>query len=240
MSEISILGIIPARGGSKGVPQKNTRDLAGYSLVERAFYTANQSRVLNRLILSSDDQKAIDISQKIGLEVPFIRPSQLATDNTPMLDVVLHALDNLDPDQTKYQAVLLLQPTSPLRQAEHLRRAVDILIKESASSVCSVASVPLDLCPHYLMRVDKNGYLGPFMNDGMKYTRRQDVPRAYRRCGTVFLTRTAVLREDRNFYGNQCVPMILPAEETLNIDTVEDWQAAEQEISKDRGLRYVS
>ncbi|MBX2811707.1 MAG: acylneuraminate cytidylyltransferase family protein [Myxococcales bacterium] len=226
MSEIRILAIIPARAGSKGVPHKNTRCLAGKSLIERAFEVAQSSKLFEKIILSSDDHNAIGIAQKIGLEVPFVRPSLLATDVTPMIDVVLHSLDFLDPDGEQFQAIMLLQPTSPFRKVEHLNEAVRLLQCCSASGVCSVVPVPFDWCPHYLLKLGEKGMLAPFMPDGFNYSRRQDVPRAYRRCGTVFLTRAETIRGEKSFYGDRCVPLLTDPSESLNIDSQADWEKA--------------
>lgn len=226
---LRVLGIIPARAGSKGVPRKNVRPLAGRSLIERAFEVASASGVLARIVLSTDDVEAMAVGRRVGLDVPFRRPSALSTDTTPMIDVVLHTLDAL---KETYDAVLLLQPTSPYRRTQHIHRAIEVLrVDPTASAVCSVTPVPPELCPHYLMRVNAEGRLEPFMPDGDNYARRQDVPRAHQRCGTVFLTRTEVLRQERSFYGARCAPMILPREEALNIDTPEEWALAERVLS---------
>ena len=238
MTSLRILGIIPARAGSKGVPEKNTRLLFGKSLIERAYEAGRSSGVLSRIILSSNDPSALRIAQFIGLETPFVRPDKLADDRAPMLDVVLHALSAVDPAQDGYDAVMLLQPSSPLRTGEHLRRAVDLLERRDGSAVCSVVRVPLDRCPHYLMKIDDTGRLKSFMPDGHLYSRRQDVPVAYHRCGTIFLTRVSVLKSYRSFYGEACIPMVLPNDETINIDTLEDWREAERRVGPSQ-LRNV-
>lgn len=227
---MKVLGLIPARGGSKGVPGKNTRELLGKSLIERAYSTACAAGVLDRIVLSSDDETAVRIAGKIGLEVPFVRPAEVSGDTTAMIDVVLHALDCLEKDGYLPDAVCLLQPTSPLRQAKHIQQAVEILGEHD--SVCTVIPLPQDLCPHYVMKITEDGYLDHFMPDGAKYTRRQDVPLAYRREGTIFLTKTSVLREQRSFYGSRCKPLPLDLEESLNIDTAEEWAEAETRLTE--------
>ena len=228
---LAILGVVPARRGSKGVPGKNVRPLAGRSPIERAYDVAAASRVLRRIILSTDDPDALALARRVGLDVPFARPPALARDDTPMIDVVLHALAELEARGERFDAVLLLQPTSPLRTPEHLRRAVGLLeASPEASAVCSVTPVPPERCPHYLMKVSERGFLQPFMPDGARYRRRQDVPRAHQRCGTVFLTRTGVLETERSFYGPTCLPMQLAPDEAINIDGPEDWAAAERRL----------
>jgi CMP-N,N'-diacetyllegionaminic acid synthase len=225
-----ILGLIPARGGSKGVPAKNIRPLAGKSLIQRAYECGMAADVLERIVLSTDNPAIADHGCSIGVAVPFVRPADLATDVASMLDVVLHALDRLrELDGYEPDAVLLLQPTAPLRTPEHIRKAVERL--GGNDSVCSVVPLPKDLCPHYVMRIRADEYLDYFLPDGASYTRRQDVPQAYKRDGTIFLTRSRVLMEQRSFYGARCVPLLIDAAESLNIDTPEDWAAAERALA---------
>lgn len=226
---MKVLGLIPARGGSKGLPGKNTRILAGKSLIERAYESARASGALDRIILSTDDGEALEIARSIGLEAPFTRPPEISGDTTPMIDVALHALNFLQARGDAYDVLALLQPTSPLRRAEHIRAALDRL--DGHDAVCTVVPLPRDLCPHYVMQITPEGYLDYFMPDGSTYTRRQDVPLAYRRDGTLFVTRVEALREFRNFYGERCLPLELDPSESLNIDTPEEWAEAEERLS---------
>ncbi len=226
---MKVLGLIPARGGSKGVPGKNVRPLLGRSLIERAFESARASGVLDRIVLSTDDAAAAGEARRIGLEVPFLRPTEFAGDTSPMIDVAIHALRTLAEGGYAADVLVLLQPTSPLRTAEHIRRALAML--EGHDAVCTVVPVPKDLCPHYLMKVGDDGFLTYFMPDGPRYTRRQDVPQAYRRDGTLFVTRAPVILEQRSFYGSRCAPFLLSRDESMNIDTPQDWTEAEQRLA---------
>ena len=230
MQSLRVLGLIPARGGSKGVPGKNTRLLAGKSLIERAFDCARASDILDRIIISTDEPTIADHARALGLDVPFMRPNRWASDTSPMIDVAIHACDALRAKEG-YQAdaLLLLQPTSPLRKPSHIRRAIRML--QDNDSVCSVVPLPKDLCPHYLMKIRDDGYLDYFMSDGPKYTRRQDVPQAYKRDGTIFLTRTSVIIEQRSFYGSRSLPMLIDLSESLNIDSPDEWAVAETILS---------
>lgn len=223
------LGLIPARGGSKGLPGKNIRPLVGRSLIERAFESALASGVLDRIVISTDEESIASEARRIGLEVPFMRPAEFARDESPMLDVALHALRALSSGGYLPDMLVLLQPTSPLRTAEHIRRAVALV--EGNDSVCTVVPVPKDLCPHYLMKIEDDGFLAYFMPDGPRFTRRQDVPQAYRRDGTLFVTRASVIREQRSFYGARCVPYVLSPGESMNIDTPDDWAEAERRLA---------
>jgi CMP-N,N'-diacetyllegionaminic acid synthase len=223
---MKVLGLIPARGGSKGIPGKNLRQLAGKSLIQRAYESAAAAGVLDRIILSTDDLEIAATGRSLGVEIPFLRPPEFARDESPMIDVVIDALTTLAHDGYQPDAVLLLQPTSPLRQPRHIQEALRLL--GSNDAVCSVIPLPRDLCPHYVMKITADGYLDYFMSDGVRYTRRQDVPLAYRREGTIFLTTRSVLLEQRSFYGQRCVPLLLDPREVCNIDAPEDWAEAER------------
>jgi CMP-N,N'-diacetyllegionaminic acid synthase len=228
---MKVLGLIPARGGSKGLLGKNVKPLAGKSLIERAYETAVASLALDRIILSSDNDTIIAAAAKFGLEAPFMRPAALATDSSPMIDVAVHALDELGRKGYEPDALMLLQPTSPLRRPSHISCAIELLADNDA--VCSVIQVPLDLSPHYVMKITDRGFLDYFLPEGRTYIRRQDVPRAYKRDGTIFLTRRSVILGQRSFYGQRCVPLHLAEAESLNIDTAEDWAEAERRLYSD-------
>lgn len=225
-----LLGLVPARAGSKGVPGKNAKPLLGKPLLQWTVEAAVAADVLDRVVISTEDEALAALAVDAGAEAPFLRPASLAGDKTPMIDVVLDALSRLDALGYRPDAVALLQPTSPMRRPEHVRAAVDALSTD-ADSVCTVVQVPLELSPHYVMRLDSRGHLTHFLDDGAQYTRRQDVPRAYRRDGTVYLTRRRVLTEERSFYGSACVPLVLSAADSVTIDTPEDWAEAERRLA---------
>lgn len=224
-----ILGLIPARAGSKGVPRKNIRLLANKSLIQRAFESAQQSCVLDRIVLSTDDPNAVMLASTLGLEAPFLRPECLAGDQAPMIDVVLHALNELANAGYFPDAVMLLQPTTPTRTSAHIIDAIDLLA--GTQSVCSVMEIPKIFCPHHVMRICDNGMLDNFLPDGKRYSRRQDVPPAYVRDGTIYLTRSAVIRDQHSLYGTTCRPMVIPWGASINIDTEQDWKEAEHYFS---------
>ncbi|MGN6800170.1 MAG: acylneuraminate cytidylyltransferase family protein [Gaiellaceae bacterium] len=226
---LRVLGIVPARGGSKGVPRKNERLLGGRTLIERARDAASESGVIDRLVLSTDSESIAALGKTLGIDVPFMRPAHLATDESPMLGVVEHALDALAGDGYRPDAVALLQPTSPLRRADHIADAVDLLVGD-ATSVVSVTAIPPHLAPHYAMRID-GPHLVPFLSEGAAVTRRQDVPPAYFRNGTIYLTRVEVVLEQHDLYGTRCIPLEIPAEDALSIDTEDDWELAERRLT---------
>lgn len=225
-----VLGLVPARGGSKGVPGKNTRLLAGRPLLEYTCRAAFDSGVIERVILSTDSEAIAECGRGLGLEVPFMRPSALAQDDTPMLAVIEHALNELRREGWEPEMVVLLQPTSPLRSASHVRSAVELLRSSGADSVVTVTALPLHLSPDYVMRIE-GGRLRPFLPDGLGVSRRQDARPAYSRDGTVYAFRAATVRSFGTIYGDDCRPLVIDAAESLSIDTAADWAAAEHALA---------
>jgi CMP-N-acetylneuraminic acid synthetase len=226
-----VLGLVPARGGSKGVPGKNTRLLGGRPLLEYTARAARESGVLDRVVVSTDSNEIAECGRRIGLEVPFLRPSALAQDDTPMAPVVAHALDELRREGWEPGVVVLLQPTSPLRTPQHIRSAVDLLAKTGADSVVTVVAVPAHLSPDYVMRIE-DGRLQHFFPEGARLTRRQDARPAYVRDGTVYAFRSDAFRRTGTIYGEDCRPLLLDAAESLSIDTPADWAAAERALAE--------
>jgi len=222
-----VLGIVPARGGSKGVPGKNVRPLAGRTLLEYTARAARESGVLDRVILSTDSPEIADTGRRAGLDVPFMRPATLAADDTPMLPVIQHALESLARDGWSPDMIVLLQPTSPLRRPDHIRAAVTTLRDTKADSVVTVVEIPRHLSPDYLMRLD-GGRLQPFLPEGARVTRRQDARPAYSRDGTVYAFWRATIERFGGIYGEDCRPLLIDARESLSIDSPADWDAAER------------
>ena len=222
-----VLAIVPARGGSKGVPGKNVRLLGGRTLLEYTAAAARDAAVIDRIVVSTDSEEVAAAGRAAGLEVPFLRPAALAQDDTAMLPVICHAIDEVTRAGWTPELVVLLQPTSPLRRPDHVARAVDLLRSSGADSVVTVVEVPKHLSPDYVMRID-GGVLRPFLPEGERVTRRQDVRPAYSRDGTVYAFRRDTLDRCGSIYGDDCRPLIIDARESLSIDTPEDWAAAEK------------
>lgn len=165
----TVLGIITARGGSKGVPRKNIKDLGGKPLIAWTIEAAKESGVFSRIILSTDDEEIAEVGKKYDAEIPFMRPSELAQDTTPTLPVLIHAVnwlkenDNFYPDYT-----VILQPTVPFRQGWHLHEAVKLLESSGAGSVVSVCEVPGDFNHHWQFQLDEEGRLKIFTGEELK------------------------------------------------------------------------
>jgi len=223
---LAVLAVVPARAGSKGVPGKNERLLAGKTLVVRAAEAARASGVVDRCVLSTDSERIAELGREAGLEVPFLRPAELARDDSPMQPVIEHALHEVEREGFRPDAVLVLQPTAPLRTGKHIAAAVRLLDESGADSVVSVVEIPKHLSPHYAMRISGER-LEPFLPEGAAITRRQDVEPAFTREGTVYAVRRDVLVDRHDLYGSDCRPLVLPAAESVNIDSPEDWAAAE-------------
>lgn len=225
-----VLGLVPARGGSKGVPGKNIRPLAGRPLLEYTARVARASGVIDRLVLSTDSPEIAEVGRRAGLDVPFLRPAALAADDTPMLPVVRYTLDGLAEQGWTPEILVILQPTSPLRRAEHIRDAVTILRETQADSVVTVVEVPRHLSPDYVMRIE-DGRLRTFLPEGAKVTRRQDARQAYSRDGTVYACWTRTITRFGNIYGEECRPLVVDAQDSLSIDSPADWDAAERMLA---------
>jgi CMP-N-acetylneuraminic acid synthetase len=220
-----VLGVIPARGGSKGIPGKNIVSLGGRPLLAYTGDAVRSSTRLTRTIVSTDDSAIADCARSLGLDIPFMRPAALAGDEVPMLPVLQHAVRTLEEQGFASDIVVLLQPTSPFRRAEHIDAAVSALERTGGDSVVSVVEVPHQFNPLSVMSIE-DGRLKPF-TDGAAPNRRQDKPRVYARNGpAVLAVRTRVLQEG-SLYGEQTWPLVMAPEDSIDIDTPWDARVAE-------------
>lgn len=227
-----VLAIVPARGGSKGVPRKNVLELTpGRTLLHYVAEAARKATRVNKVILSTEDEEIARVGREAGLEVPFMRPRELAADETPMLAVLRHAIDQVVASGWTPEYVVLLQPTSPCRRWTHIDDAVGLLMSEGPDSVVSVVEVPKHLSPDYVMKI-ADGTLQPFLPGGARVTRRQDVRPAYYRDGTVYAFRRDTIERFGDIYGHRCVPLLIDARDSLSIDSPEDWAEAERRLEK--------
>ena len=224
------LGVVPARGGSKGIPRKNLASLAGRPLLAYTADAARASRRLARVVLSTDSSEIAAAGAALGLDVPFIRPAAFSADDTPMLPVLQHALEMMTAAGVDADAVVLLQPTSPLRRAAHIDAAIDLLESSGADSVVSVVEVPHQFHPLSVMAIEGDR-LRPIA-DRPTVTRRQDKPRVYARNGpAVLAVRSAVLRAG-SLYGGHTCPLVMSSRESVDIDDAWDLELADLILSK--------
>lgn len=237
---MKVLGIITARAGSKGLPGKNLRMLGSKPLLAYTIDAARHSGALDRVILSTEDEQIANAGREHGCDVPFIRPRDLAADDTPHLPVIQHAVQWMA-ERASYRAdaVMILQPTSPLRQPEDIRAAVDLLAGSNADSVLSVSEVPAHAHPMRVLRIDDTGAAVLFVTGAPvrhRINRRQDLPAAWVMNGAIYLCRTHVLTaREPSLYGDRVLVYRMPADRGLSIDDVHDWAAAERALGISNG-----
>jgi CMP-N,N'-diacetyllegionaminic acid synthase len=225
----TVLGLVPARGGSKGIPRKNIRALDGTPLLVYTARAALNAASLSRILLSTDDPEIAAVGRSAGLEVPFLRPANLALDSTPMVQVVLHAIAWAQSCGLVYDAVCVLQPPSPLRSAATIDRCVSLLWERDVDSVISVRPVPAEYNPHWMYFESSAGLLEPCVG-GPEITRRQELPRAYHPDGSVFVVKTEVLMREQSLKGKRMLGAVSPAEEAADLDTEEQWRDLERRL----------
>lgn len=228
---MKLLALIPARGGSKGVPGKNIRLLGGESLLWYSYEAARISGLFSEIVLSTEDESIAEVGKKIGMMVPFIRPADLANDSAKSIDVVNHALTCMEEMGYQYNAVVLLQPTSPFRRKNLIADAALLMQERGADSIVSVRKVPHQYNPHWVFEATDDYTLHIATGEQELISQRQNLPDAYYRDGQVYITKTEVLKERNAFIGSKLTYILNEyAGSTINIDTLEDWQAAEQYI----------
>lgn len=234
-----ILGVITARGGSKGIPRKNIKELKGEPLIAYTIKAAQESGIFDRIILSTDDAEIAEVAKKYGVEVPFMRPAELAQDNTPHLPVMQHAVSWLK-DNEDYcpDAVMLLQPTAPLRQVQHIKEAVNLFLKSGADSVVGVAETPGHFSPYWAVVEGSGGWARLFFSGEpvfKRITRRQNFPKkTYHHNGAIYLFKTDLLfiEPEPNFYGDKVAIYPMEEEYSINIDGFDDWILAENVLNR--------
>jgi N-acylneuraminate cytidylyltransferase len=219
----TLLGIIPARGGSKGIPRKNIRLVKGKPLIVWTIEQAKRSKFLDRVVLSSDDSEIMDIAVNCGCEVPFRRPSELAADDTPGIMPVLHAIENLP----GYDYVVLLQPTSPLRSAEDIDNCISLCVERGAPACVSVTRCAEN--PYLMYWREQDLRLNPLITNSGRITCRQQVPEVFRLNGAVYVARSNWLKKTGSFVTPETIGYEIPANRSLDIDTEADLQFVKEQ-----------
>ncbi|MFM2242482.1 MAG: hypothetical protein RLZ97_1337 [Verrucomicrobiota bacterium] len=222
----TVLTLIPARGGSKGLLGKNTRPFLGKPLIAHTIDAARDSGVAGRIVVSTDDAEIARVSAESGADVPFLRPAEIAGDAAPVLAAALHALDWFTTyEGWKAEWLLLLQPTSPLRTADDIRRAFEIARSENTDAVLAVSETKSH--PFWVKTLLLSGHLQPFIADQKAPARRQELPPAYAINGLLYLVRTSTLREEGAFCPTNTRPLLIPSIRAFDIDSEEDFLIAE-------------
>ena len=224
-----VLGIIPARGGSKGIIRKNLKILGDKPLIAYSIEQALKSTLLSKVIVSTEDDEIAALAKAYGAEVPFVRPEILATDEASSIEVVQHAIAFFESNGEFYDAVCLLQPTSPFREKGFIDKAITTFKSENSLALVSVLEVPHEFNPHWTFESDKNGKLKIATGENEIIKRRQDLPKAYFRDGSLYLTKTELIKSG-TFYGDQLNYIVNNPDLYVNIDTPKDWEIAEEKL----------
>jgi CMP-N,N'-diacetyllegionaminic acid synthase len=224
----SVLAIIPARGGSKGLPGKNILPLAGKPLIIWSLEAARNSKFIDRCIVSTDDDKIVEIVKEFGGEIPFNRPAHLATDESTTFDVLEHGIQFFKSQSVEFDYLVLLEPTSPLRDSNDIDLSIKILHsnRSNADSIVGVSKVEATH-PVFDVSINKMGLIQPFMGESFKIYRRQEIEELYFFEGSIYVSDIQVLLEEKNFYHDRTMPFIMPRWKSLEIDEMIDLLTAE-------------
>jgi CMP-N-acetylneuraminic acid synthetase len=231
IATLKVLGIIPARGGSKGVLHKNLKSLGGRPLIWYTIVAALASCLLDRVMVSSDDPDTLHF---VGLfpevEVPFIRPKSLATDHTPTFDVIHHAVEYYSKQGISFDYVCLLQPTSPFRSQNLIDQCIQYTIDKNADSLVTVRRIPHQFSPYWAFEASQSGEFSRVMKDSQIIPRRQDLPVTYYRDGCIYMAKTSLIQQG-HLLGGQMIGFENGNSPYINIDTQADWEIAEKLIA---------
>jgi len=233
----NIIGLIPARSGSKGIHRKNIQFLAGKPLIAWTISAALDSGTCDRIVVSTDDPETASIARDFGAETPFMRPAPISTDTAQSFSVAEHAVNFMnDACASPFTHILFLQPTSPLRNAGDIQNAVQI----GEKTKMPVVSVSEPAVHPFLCRVIRNdGTLGNLIPESVKYSRRQDYPPVYALNGAIYFLPLDILKTERTLVPEKAVPYHMPPERSLDIDTSWDFFLAEQLLGRAKnGLSY--
>ena len=237
MSEYRILGVIPARGGSKGVPRKNIKPVLGKPLIAYTIEAALQSRLMTEVVVSTEDEEIADVSRQYGAQVPFMRPDELAGDSAQAVPTIQHAVREMEQlNGFRYDVVVMLQPTTPLRTAEDIDESLRKLLDTGADSVISVVEVG-GYHPVRMKRIvpdpDRDSdILVDYAEEEVENMPRQELPDVYLRAGSIYATRRDVLMERNSFKGTVSRPYVIPSERHVNVDTPLDMKIAEWRLQE--------
>lgn len=219
-----ILSIIPARGGSKGIPHKNIMELCGKPLIAYSIEAAKKSKYIDKVLVSTDDQKIKEVSVSFGAEVPFLRPEEISNDSAKSIDVVLHAVNFLKNAGESFDYVILLQPTSPLRSSQDIDEAIEKLVgseRESLVSVCEASENPV-----LMRKIEEDRLKEIFQYEG-ENLRRQELPSFYIFNGAIYIDTVEMLFKEKRFVDEDTIPYVMEKGKSIDIDTYFDARIAE-------------
>lgn len=221
-----MLAIIPARGGSKGVPRKNIKDLAGKPLIYYTIKTAKESNHIDRIIVSTDDEEIADIALKYGAEVPFLRPEELATDKAKAIDNYIYTINKLNEmNSDVIEEFIVLQPTSPLRTTSDIDNAIKIFYENKADTVISV--VKAEHPPIWYKKINDKGVLADYFPFADNSLNRQEAEETYLPNGAIYIFNYEALIKNYRYYNSQTYPYVMKRENSIDVDTILDFKLAE-------------
>jgi CMP-N,N'-diacetyllegionaminic acid synthase len=230
-----VLAVIPARGGSKGIKDKNIRPLAGKPLIAFSIEAAKSSELLGDFLVSTDSKRIAEIARSLGAPVPFLRPASLAQDSSPTVDTLIHAVEWYEREKgRRVDAVAILQPTAPLRLGSDIDAALQIFFEGKARSLFScfqeTSSHPL------VMYIEAEGLLKPLLSDHDAVVRRQDFPPVYVRNGAIYIASRELVIDERRIRDDRSMLYLMPRERSVNIDELDDFEEAERALAKREGF----
>ncbi len=227
-----ILILIPARGGSKGVPKKNVRQIGGKPLIVHTIEAALQANISARVMVTTDDEEIALIAKNAGADVPFMRPFHLAEDNTTTLAVVEYVLERLEKEESYIpDFIILLQPTSPFRNSVDIEKSMQIMLDQDCDSVISVTEVKEH--PFIMYDVNERGRLQQYTHNPQQLTRRQDFPPVYKVNGAIYIVKKQIWDKYKSFNHVPVIyPYIMSTESSIDIDDEIDWNLAQLLYSK--------
>lgn len=227
-----MLAIIPARGGSKGLPGKNIRSLHGKPLIAHTIEAALNASMITRVICSTDSQEIANIALSAGAEVPFLRPAHLALDNSLAIDNYVYTVDRLITEGMKENSYCVLLPTTPLRNAADIDGAIKVFNDNNADSVISCYPAPHPLL--WYRYIDENGVLRNYDSNSNQLANRQQEQQSYLPNGAIYVFRHEILKNTRRYYTERTFPYLMPANRSVDIDSIDDFEYAEYLLAKGR------
>ena len=225
-SELRVLAVVPARGGSKGVPRKNLRKVSGKSLIAWTAEVCRQLPWIDRAILSTDDEEIAAEGRRCGLEVPFMRPGELAGDDAKSNDMWQHCWLTCERTDQRYDVSLLLEPTSPLRAPGDVEETFDLLVSSGAKAAATVSRTPSSFTPHKTLLLSPGNRIAFYHDDGASFSLRQNIPPYYHRNGVCYAVRRETLLGKGHIIEDDCVALEI-SHPLVNIDTESDLEFAE-------------
>jgi CMP-N,N'-diacetyllegionaminic acid synthase len=227
---MKILAIIPARGGSKGLPGKNIKDLHGKPLIAYTIEVAKQSKHISEIHVSSDDNEILAVAEKYGVITKFIRPSELATDSSLAIETYIFCLNKYQNDfNKKFDVVVILQPTSPLRKIEDVDSCIEMFINKSADSIISYTEESHPVLWHKY--IDKQGVITNVFNEGNDVKNRQELKKTYYPNGSVYVFKSSLI-QSRRYFSEKTYAYVMPRSRSVDIDAIEDFEYVEFLLSK--------